>query len=88
MFPNYIIFSLKLTAQASKIKNMTLAVMNYETSTIDIFSLSEQIVSAFGNDYDKYVYNVLGYTQSNVSYMVSKEINIIKFDKECISTIK
>ena len=62
---------------------MTLAVMNYETSTIDIITLSDHIVSVYGNDYDKYVYNVLGYKQSSVSYMVSKEINIVEFNKEC-----
>ena len=57
---------------------MTLAIMNYETATIEIIALSEEVVNIYGNDFDKYVYGVLGYKQSSVSYMVSEEITIIK----------
>ncbi|MBR5209248.1 MAG: hypothetical protein IKV67_05285 [Paludibacteraceae bacterium] len=52
--------------------------MNYETATIEIIALSEEVVNIYGNDFDKYVYGVLGYKQSSVSYMVSEEITIIK----------
>jgi hypothetical protein len=57
---------------------MTLAIMNYETAIIKIIALSEDVVNKYGNDFDKYVYGVLGYKQSSVSYMVSEEITIIK----------
>lgn len=57
---------------------MTLAIMNYETATIEIIALSEEVVNIYGNDFDKYVYGVLGYKQSSISYMVSEEITIIK----------
>lgn len=57
---------------------MTLAIMNYETAIIKIIALSEDVVNKYGNDFDKYVYGVLGYKQSSVSYMVSEEITIIE----------
>lgn len=57
---------------------MTLAIMNYETATIKIIALSDEVVNKYGNDFDKYVYDVLGYKQSSVSYMVSEEITIIE----------
>ena len=57
---------------------MTLAIMNYETAIIKIIALSEDVVNKYGNDFDKYVYGVLGSKQSSVSYMVSEEITIIE----------
>jgi len=57
---------------------MTLAIMNYETATIKIIALSDEVVNKYGNDFDKYVYDVLGYKQSSVSYMVSEKITLIR----------
>ncbi len=57
---------------------MTLAIMNYETATIEIIALSDEVVNKYGNDFDKYVYDVLGYKQSSVSYMVSEKITLIR----------
>ena len=57
---------------------MTLAIMNYETATIKIIALSDEVVIKYGNDFDKYVYDVLGYKQSSVSYMVSEKITLIR----------
>ncbi|MBS7364954.1 MAG: hypothetical protein KIH03_14235 [Paludibacteraceae bacterium] len=52
--------------------------MNYETATIKIIALSDEVVNKYGNDFDKYVYDVLGYKQSSVSYMVSEKITLIR----------
>lgn len=52
-----------------------LAIMNYETASIEIITLSETTINEYANDYDKLVYGMMGYKQSAVYYMIAEQID-------------
>ncbi len=49
-----------------------LAIIDYSTGKIEIFNLSTETFEKYSNDFDVLVYEVLGYRQSDVYYMVSE----------------
>lgn len=58
-----------------------LAILNYETASIEIIALSKDTVLKYANDYDKLVYGTMGYKQSAVYYMIADKINICETDE-------
>lgn len=53
-----------------------LAIINYETATIEIINLSEVTMNKYANDFDRLVYKDMGYKPSAVYYMIADNINI------------
>lgn len=53
-----------------------LAIMNYETASIEIVTLSESTVKEYATDYDKLVYGVMGYKPSAIYYMIAEQISV------------
>lgn len=56
----------------------TLAIMNYESATIELIDLPSTIVQQYVENFDEFVYNKLGYKQTNVYYMVADNIDVVK----------
>lgn len=55
-----------------------LAIMNYETAKIELIHLSSATSKQYSGDFDKLVFNKMGYKQTSVYYMVAEDIDIIK----------
>lgn len=54
-----------------------LAIIDYSLGKIELFNLSPETFQKFSDDFDVLVYEVLGYRQSDVYYMISeKEIDV------------
>lgn len=49
-----------------------LAIIDYATGKIEIFNLSLETFNRYSDDFDALVFEVLGYRQSEVYYMVSE----------------
>lgn len=49
-----------------------LAIIDYATGKIEIFNLSLETINRYSDDFDALVFEVLGYRQSEVYYMVSE----------------
>ncbi len=56
----------------------TLAIMNYESAKIELIDLSSATVRQYAEDYDKLVFDKMGYKQTNVYYMIADSIDVIK----------
>ena len=56
----------------------TLAIMNYEQSVIEMIELSDDIVKQYAEDYDKLVFNYMGYKETTVYYMIADKIDVIR----------
>lgn len=61
-----------------------LAIINYETASIDIFNLSEEIEREYADNYDQLVFNKMGYKTSSVYYMIAENIRINEIDEYAI----
>lgn len=61
-----------------------IAIINYETASIEIFNLSIATLCKYANDFDKLVYDAMGYKRSSVYYMVADKINIDKNAEEIV----
>ncbi len=62
-----------------------LAIIDYSTGKIEILNLSAETFEKYSNDFDVLVYEVLGYRQSDVYYMVSeKEIEVVEDSERCL----
>ena len=59
-----------------------LAIMNYETASVEIIALSKATVLKYANDYDKLVYGAMGYKRSSVYYMIADKINVCEIDED------
>ncbi|MBQ0048868.1 MAG: hypothetical protein KBT12_01310 [Bacteroidales bacterium] len=59
-----------------------IAILNYETASVEIITLSEATIQRYANDYDKLVYGAMGYKRSAVYYMIADKINICEADEE------
>lgn len=55
-----------------------LAIINYESAAIEIIDLSANIVESYADDFDKLVFDKMGYKSTNVYYMVAENIDIIR----------
>lgn len=55
----------------------TLAIMNYESASIELVTLDCSILDEYADDYDKLVYGTLGYKPESVYYMIAENIEII-----------
>lgn len=60
---------------------MELIVLNYEIAELHRITLSQETYERYANDTDSLVYGVLGYKESEVSYMIG-EITEKSYD-EC-----
>lgn len=56
----------------------TLAIMNYESAKIELIDLPSAIVQEYAENFDEFVYNRLGYKQTNVYYMVADNVDVVK----------
>lgn len=56
----------------------TLAIMNYEQSVIEMIELSDDIVKQYAEDYDKLVFDYMGYKKTTVYYMIADKIDVIR----------
>lgn len=56
----------------------TLAIMNYEQSVIEMIELSDDIVKQYAEDYDKLVFDYMGYKETTVYYMIADKIDVIR----------
>ncbi len=62
-----------------------LAIIDYSTGKIEILNLSTETFEKYSNDFDVLVYEVLGYRQSDVYYMVSeKGIEVVEDTSRCL----
>ncbi len=61
-----------------------LAIINYETASIDIINLSEEIEREYADNYDQLVFNKMGYKTSSVYYMIAENIRINEIDEYAI----
>lgn len=61
-----------------------LAIINYETASIDIFNLSEEIEREYADNYDQLVFSKMGYKTSSVYYMIAENIRINEIDEYAI----
>lgn len=59
-----------------------LAILNYETASVEIIELSKATIVKYANDYDKLVYGAMGYKRSSVYYMIADKINICETDED------
>lgn len=58
-----------------------LAIINYETATIEIINLSEITMTKYANDFDQLVYDDMGYKPSSVYYMIADNISICESEE-------
>lgn len=56
----------------------TLAIMNYESAKIEMIDLPPAIVQQYADNFDDFVYGMMGYKQTNVYYMVADNIDVVK----------
>lgn len=56
----------------------TLAIMNYESAKIELIDLPSAIFQQYAENFDEFVYSILGYKQTNVYYMVAENIDVVK----------
>lgn len=61
-----------------------LAIINYETASIDIINLSEEIEREYADNYDQLVFSKMGYKTSSVYYMIAENIRINEIDEYAI----
>lgn len=59
-----------------------LAILNYETATVELINLSEDTVLKYANNYDNLVYKTMGYKKSSVYYMIANKISMCEIDEE------
>lgn len=57
-------------------------ILNYETASVELINLSEDLVHKYANDYDELVYTAMGYKKSAVYYMIADKISICETDEE------
>lgn len=58
-----------------------LAIINYGTASIEILNLSEATLCKYVDDFDKLVYDAMGYKRSSVYYMIADKINICETEE-------
>lgn len=61
-----------------------LAIINYETASIDIINLSEAIEREYADNYDQLVYSKMGYKTSSVYYMIAENILVRNLEEYAI----
>lgn len=62
-----------------------LAIINYETASIEIFNLSESTFCKYANALEELVYGKMGYKPTSVYYMVADCINVCETEEKEMS---
>ncbi len=65
-----------LSGKECNCSEVTLAIMNYESATIQLIALSRSTLEEYVDDYDQLVYGKLGFKPSSVYYMLADKITI------------
>lgn len=60
-----------------KPQQATLAIMNYETASIELVTLDVSLIDEYADDYDRLVFDVMGYKPESVYYMIADNIALI-----------
>ena len=63
-----------------------LIVLDYEKGDITIIDMSSESIPKFSKDYDEYVYDALGFNESNIHYMIvdgRANINYVSEKRVC-----
>lgn len=55
----------------------TLAIMNYESASIELVTLDGSLLDEYADDYDRLVYDAMGYKPESVYYMIADNIALI-----------
>ena len=58
-------------------KKATLAIMNYESASIELVTLERSLLEEYEDDYDRLIYDTMGYKSTNVYYMIADNIALI-----------
>lgn len=59
----------------------TLTIINYESATIQLIALSRSTLEEYAGDYDRLVYDKMGFKPSSVYYMLSENVTIEQSDE-------
>lgn len=58
-------------------KKAALAIMNYESASIELVSLDGSLLDEYAEDFDRLVYGAMGYKPESVYYMIADNIALI-----------
>lgn len=64
------------TIEPAEQKKATLAIMNYESASIELISLDCTTLEEYVDDYDRLVFGKMGYKPESVYYMIADDIAV------------
>lgn len=67
----------KSSSASIESKKATLAIMNYESASIELVTLEATQLAEYADDYDSLVYGTMGYKPESVYYMIADNITLI-----------
>lgn len=71
------VFIMDKSKSSNELKKSTIAIINYESASVELMTIENSVLEQYADDYDVFVYGVMGYKPESVYYMISDSITVI-----------